>query len=56
MVASTARGAKDLATFLARNLTVSSEARPAAGDALVTAEGELVGLMLEDTPRTTAAL
>ncbi|MEI8243415.1 MAG: hypothetical protein WCI17_09130 [bacterium] len=35
--------------FLARNLVVSSEARPEAGDGLVTAEGDFVGLMLDDT-------
>lgn len=35
--------------FLARNLVVSAEAQPEAGDCLVTAEGELVGLMLDDT-------
>ena len=35
--------------FLARNLTVSAEARPEAGDCLVTAEGSFVGLMLDDT-------
>ncbi len=35
--------------FLARNLVVSSEARPEAGDCLVTAEGEFIGLMLDDT-------
>ena len=35
--------------FLARNLIVSSEARPEAGDCLVTAEGDFVGLMLDDT-------
>ncbi len=34
--------------FLARNLTVSAEARPAAGDSLVTAEGNFIGLMLDD--------
>lgn len=35
--------------FLARNLVVSADARPEAGDCLVTAEGDFVGLMLDDT-------
>jgi hypothetical protein len=35
--------------FLARNLTVSAAARPEAGDCLVTAEGDVLGLMLDDS-------
>lgn len=36
-------------SFLTRNLFVSSDALPESGDCLVTAEGELVGIMLDDT-------